>query len=264
MARVMVDFASYVSERPSMDQIAQQLVLSTLSEYEPRAALVYEFHADGIVNLSGAFGLPSHVNGFRNEFSIWDETPAVDAIRLDRPIHIDSAHVLQETYAHLSTNCIMQTPLTVWPLRLGSERIGALQVHFVELPKMDELKSDMRGVSTILGLYLGLLNPPLTLVKHPSSQAGESSDFDYHSNGRGTSTPAELTSRQLAILRFLITGMTNRQIANRIGFSDSTVRQETMAIYRFLNVGNRREAAQVAIERNIIASELEPTLISQA
>jgi DNA-binding NarL/FixJ family response regulator len=46
--------------------------------------------------------------------------------------------------------------------------------------------------------------------------------------------------------------MTNPQIAARIGFSDSTVRQETMAIYRFLGAEGRRDAVQIASLRGLL------------
>lgn len=51
-----------------------------------------------------------------------------------------------------------------------------------------------------------------------------------------------LTERQLRILAFMTEGLSNFQIAQRIGYSDSTVRQETMRIYAALGFKNRVEA----------------------
>lgn len=55
-----------------------------------------------------------------------------------------------------------------------------------------------------------------------------------------------LTTRQLEILQGMAEGMTNRQIAARICFSESTVRLESMAIYRHFGVHSRTQAVAAA------------------
>lgn len=57
---------------------------------------------------------------------------------------------------------------------------------------------------------------------------------------------APLTARQQAILAAMARGLTNRQIASRINFSESTVRMESMAIYRAYGVHSRAEAVAAA------------------
>ena len=244
MARAMVAFAGYVSEQPSMDQVAQQLVLGTLGAFEPRASLLYEFRPQGIVSMAGSFGLPAQLAGVRTNLSIWDHTPAVDAIRHDKPVHLASGEALRAAYPRLSEDTIVHSALSVWPLKLGSTRIGAMQLHFESVPASDDYINEVRGISTILSLYLGLRHdyaPPVKIPRSVSLSCGTT----------------ELTDRQLRVLRYLVAGLTNPQIAQRIGFSDSTVRQETMAIYRFLEVMNRREAAQVAVERHLVERQPE-------
>lgn len=65
-----------------------------------------------------------------------------------------------------------------------------------------------------------------------------------------------LTPRQQEILLGMAAGMTNRQIAVRICFSESTVRIESMAIYRFFGVHSRAEAVAVAREAGLLDSPL--------
>ena len=59
-----------------------------------------------------------------------------------------------------------------------------------------------------------------------------------------TSAP-DLSERQLQTLRLLERNFTMRQIAARIGFSESTVRMESLAIYRALGVHDRRGAVSM-------------------
>jgi DNA-binding NarL/FixJ family response regulator len=51
-----------------------------------------------------------------------------------------------------------------------------------------------------------------------------------------------MTTRQLQILGMMAEGLTNAEIALRILLSESTVRQETIRIYRSLGVNNRADA----------------------
>ena len=62
----------------------------------------------------------------------------------------------------------------------------------------------------------------------------------------GTQGSSELTSRQRHILEGMEQHLTNRQIANRIGFSESTVRMESMVIYRHFGVHSRSDAVAAA------------------
>lgn len=63
----------------------------------------------------------------------------------------------------------------------------------------------------------------------------------------GRSNPDEqLTNRQLVILEFMAQGLTNAQIAQELMLSESSIRQETVRIFRALGVNNREAAAKQA------------------
>lgn len=61
-----------------------------------------------------------------------------------------------------------------------------------------------------------------------------------------------LTDRETAVLRLLADGATNVQIAEKLFFSEATVKRDTMAIYRKLGVKGRAHATAVARERRMI------------
>lgn len=72
-----------------------------------------------------------------------------------------------------------------------------------------------------------------------------------HVNGgdfRGT-----LTSRQRQVLEHLAQGLTMRQIGARMGYSDSTIRMESLVIYRALGVHDRDSAVLVARNDGLLA-----------
>lgn len=55
-----------------------------------------------------------------------------------------------------------------------------------------------------------------------------------------------LTKRQHEILLLISKGRTNKEIANRLGLTEATIRTHTAHIFKKLNVRNRTEASQAA------------------
>ena len=62
----------------------------------------------------------------------------------------------------------------------------------------------------------------------------------------------QLSVRQLLILRGMVEGKTNYELATETGFSVSTIRQETMRIYQALAVSDRKEAAKKALTLSLV------------
>ncbi len=72
---------------------------------------------------------------------------------------------------------------------------------------------------------------------------------------RQRSSRPELTSREFQILRLLVTGLTNREIARILGNSENTVRNHTISIFAKLDVSDRAEAVSAALQRGIVISD---------
>lgn len=92
----------------------------------------------------------------------------------------------------------------------------------------------VRDLAARLTLLTAMI-PPAASDRDPAAHPGASSP-----------SPADLTPRQVEILTCMAEGMTNRQIAIRICFSESTVRLESMAIYRHFGVHSRAQAVAAA------------------
>jgi DNA-binding NarL/FixJ family response regulator len=65
-------------------------------------------------------------------------------------------------------------------------------------------------------------------------------------------TRANLTARELEILKILTKGLTNKQIGSALGISDNTVRNHINKIIEKLEVSDRTEASTTAIQRGIV------------
>ena len=62
----------------------------------------------------------------------------------------------------------------------------------------------------------------------------------------------QFSARQLQIITGFVEGKTNHELAENLGFSVSTVRHETMDIFRLLGASDRKEAAKIAQEKSIV------------
>lgn len=56
----------------------------------------------------------------------------------------------------------------------------------------------------------------------------------------------QLTPTQLQVLRFVRSGLLNKQIAHELGIAEATVKVHMTALMRKLNVRNRTQAAMAA------------------
>jgi two-component system NarL family response regulator len=63
----------------------------------------------------------------------------------------------------------------------------------------------------------------------------------------------QLTPRELEVLKLLVRGLTNREIAKVLGNSENTVRNHTIHIFSKLYVSDRAEAVSAALQRGIVA-----------
>ena len=85
-------------------------------------------------------------------------------------------------------------------------------------------------------------------------------DFGNMTNGHTLAAvgPEDLTTRQLTILSHIETGLVNLEIAKILMLSESTIRQETVKIYRALGVGNRQEAVRKAKSLGLLPKRIIP------
>jgi DNA-binding NarL/FixJ family response regulator len=84
--------------------------------------------------------------------------------------------------------------------------------------------------------YLGLRD------RGPNMVAGEG-------EAGGDRAPVGLTSRQWAVLRELVAGRSNKEIAKILGIEEITVKVHLQAVFKRLQVSNRTQAATHAMQR---------------
>jgi len=93
----------------------------------------------------------------------------------------------------------------------------------------------------------GVSIPPL--IEHKLLKGIRNPDFL-------SGTPrANLTKREVKVLKLVASGKTNKEIANRLSVSEKTVKNHLNHIYRKLGVKNRAQAVVEALKRDYISRD---------
>lgn len=67
--------------------------------------------------------------------------------------------------------------------------------------------------------------------------------------------PPRLTERQIEVLRFIVQGLSNKEIGRELGLSEKTVKVHISNIFKALNVVNRTQAASAAARLAPVAGD---------
>ena len=219
------ELSSLLASASSATDLCRKLVHSDLTNEATTGASIFSIDQQAHFHLVGSYGKGLPVSGV----SVWDEHPFGSAARTGK-LHNTTAQSIDGS--DVEAYCL--------PLTKGSEPVGILCLTLVAGSKMNVISPEaLSVVSKITGIWLDSLG-----VNASSNANGTQSN--------SSPSPESLTDRQLTVLRLMAEGKTNSQIAQELILSESTIRQETVKIYRALGVHARSEAGKRAKHLGIL------------
>src|SRR4051812_43819098 len=84
--------------------------------------------------------------------------------------------------------------------------------------------------------------------------------FDLNNASSPMNSIRGMTPREHEILQALVTGASNKLIANRLGITEATVKVHLKTLLRKIDVNNRTQAAIWAMNNGVTADGAAPTL----
>jgi DNA-binding CsgD family transcriptional regulator len=183
---------------------------------------------DNSSNLSAVAGYGMVYETEKTELSAWDENPVSNAVR-------------KKDYVFDASNNVSQ-PVVAIPLLRDSIPIGCLGLVLNDGTKDLPFQESLIPILSKLGAYC------LANLSYSASK-----------NGNREPNGEDLTSRQIEILDFMAEGFVNAEIAANLMLSESTIRQESVRIYRALGVPNRAEAAKKGRALGLIKRSNSPS-----
>lgn len=279
-----LNVTNFLLGRVSMDDVAQYCVLDALALLQPTHMSIYVIGSDSLMRIAGSFGKGSG-HDVLHRYSCLDDAHVGGQLRSGRPLATFPLPGMRPS-ENLSIADLGSEPQVLWPLATAHRLLGAIHMTFASPPDARAVATAMTAIAGPISLALDLqgrdaLPSPVPAdranghrdghmasvgsLRHPSlmgpvptpttppRQLSLVTDDDSPVRERRPADPKPLTARQLRVLSLMAQGMTNGQIARVLAFSESTVRQETMAIYRLLHVKGRSEAVQYGRTHGLIA-----------
>ena len=225
-------FIEWLSYHPTTEEIARALASEYLAEFSVLGVRFGRINNDDSVTVLGQYGYP--------DADTWRERNVPSA----EWRAVDSDHV-RIIVGILKTKWATDSTMYVIELRDRGVTQGHLIIEFHD-PVSDADKhrtaEAINDLSVPLALYLSFLTRPVGIGMGSINMPMDSRD----------SSNAQLSQRQILILRGMVEGKTNHELATELGFSVSTIRHETMRIYQALAVSDRKEAAKKALMLSLV------------
>ncbi|MEY4137496.1 MAG: hypothetical protein RL205_1624 [Actinomycetota bacterium] len=247
-AEALLDAIEFLRGLPDPQAVCQYVSSSMGEDAQPSEVVIATIDARGLIRVVNADGPSAELPENSPAQSVAEESPLAEAIRSGRPTFHSSEAGIRELFPEFAASGADVRPTAIWPIESRGKHLGAIQLLFDEKATIAPLEADVEALLSLIALYI-----QLQLSQGSSRTRWSTVERAMTANGtartqdrRRASGISELTERQSLVLDEICAGRTNAQIARIVGFSESTVRQETMAIYRALGVEGRGQAAAMA------------------
>jgi DNA-binding CsgD family transcriptional regulator len=233
---IITDFTIFLQNKGlTMQDICQYLVTVSLKDYGFYCSVFAEIQKNGKVRVTSHFGVdPKEVEAWQ-DMSLEIKTPVNDCLRENRIVWINTLPNYSQDYELLNslpTDDRLKT-LVAFPIRGSSHLLGAISILSSKKMEIDtEIELLIKSLC-----YMSALRMEINLkskTKVIDSHNGESTF--------GNSNLSKLTPRQKKILEMLIDKKTNKEIADELIYSVSTIKQETITIYEKLGLRGREDS----------------------
>ena len=225
-------FVEWLSYHPTTEEISRALATDYLAEFAVRSLRFGRLNSDDSITNLGQHGFPN-ANEYRNRNIPSDEWRGYKS-----PEMAIISGASKEKWTPDSTTYVNT-------LRDRGVLQGHLIVNFHKPISEADKHRTAAAIDDLcipLALYLSFMSRPVGV-----GLGGVTLPID----GRDSAN-TQLSQRQILILRGMVEGKTNHELATELGFSVSTIRHETMRIYQALAVSDRKEAAKKALMLSLV------------
>ena len=220
-------FVEWLSYHPTTEEISRALATDYLAEFAVRSLRFGRLNSDDSITNLGQHGFPN-ADEYRNRNIPSDEWRNYKSAEMAIISGASKEKWTPDSTTYVNT------------LRDRGVLQGHLIVNFHKPISEADKHRTAAAIDDLcipLALYLSFMSRPVGV-----GLGGVTLPIDSRDAGN-----AQLSQRQILILRGMVEGKTNHELATELGFSVSTIRHETMRIYQALAVSDRKEAANKAL-----------------
>jgi DNA-binding CsgD family transcriptional regulator len=226
-SKKILAFSDFLAREPkSYNEIAQFLAMNTFAEEKSDCIYLGELIETGVVCTLGGFGWTSTEYSSFIDLPIQSSYPITQSIRTNEVLICTNDDAFKKEYPLMSEFPVRDD--WVSGIAIPAYPIGGIALFSsINLEITESARIFYVAIGSLLGLYASRLPKALVAV---AITVKEKIDLPQ----------VPLSDRQLVIAGLLERGFNNAQIGLEIGYSESLIRQETVAIYRKLQVTGRK------------------------
>lgn len=239
------EFATFLGLREhTIDEILAHLIHRVFQDLEATSVFISALDNKNRVEMVGQHAMDPEIwQVYPQGTSLFDKYPITDALRTRRTIWINTLPDWGSDYPLLAPYefPIPDKTFICVPVEKCNTPVAVIGFFCRPVIQLDaELDSYIGAIANLLSLYL------YRNIDSSESQRGISKKGSIGELGI---RDQKLTERQLLILRMISENRTNILISELLGYSESTIRQETIKIYAKLGCNGREEAARIYKEK---------------
>lgn len=219
------EYSSLIAQSMTASDFCRKLTHSNVLGTGATGSQLFVIDQQARFSLIGGYGQALQLG----ELTVWDQHPYAEAVRDNKVTLFDGS---LPTGHEVVSSCL--------PVSKGAEPTGCLIINRQPGSKQVSIADHaMSAIAKITAIWIDSLG----VTNHNGNS---------HPNTGSMPSPETLTDRQLTVLRLMAEGKTNAQIAQELILSESTIRQETVKVYRALSVGSRTEASKRALHLGLL------------
>lgn len=229
--RLLSDLTKTVLEDPKPDQFLAHVTNVTLAGLDARGAILGVIEREGFLDLQGTYGYAKNMVEPYMRIPLWTPMPITDAARTGEVSIFSTPKEMIAQYPHLASFSDVDAGVTVSaPIKYRNTVLGAIGFTSLKAPQNGFATSEStQGFLALCGLYIR------NLIASKSD-----SEKDYSASMKS------LTPRQKQIINLFKQDLTTDQMADRLKFSSSTIKQDIIKIYSIFGVNSRSAVVELA------------------
>ena len=249
----VLEFVEFLSNQDhTLDEILTHTVSNILKPLDASSALISQINNENMVEILAQFAISPKIYGkYSAIYDLKDKYPVTDSIRNRNIVWINTLPQWPDEYpalANLSYDSGEKT-FICFPIEKCGSPMAVLGIFCKPVIHPDaETSSFLKTIGNILSLYI------YRNIDSPAAMRTIERKVTIEELGIASK---KLTERQRLILRMMSEGRTNLGISELIGYSESTIRQETIKIFALLHCKGREEASKIYTEQLVHTEEFK-------
>ncbi len=234
--KLVSELSKTVLDEPTPEILASHLALKILANLDCRGVILGVVQREGFLDLVGTYGYPNSSTEPFIRMPLWNPMPITDAVRTGEMIVFNTPKELVDRYPHLENVATAESAITVSaPIKFRNTVIGAVGFTSMKPPTNGyENSPTTDAILAICGIYL----------KNFLNKKGDN-ERDY------SHATKSLTERQKQIISLFKDDLTTDQMADRLKYSSSTIKQDIIKIYSICGVNSRQAVLDLATKAGL-------------